>query len=192
MGNKLKYIAMFAAGAVIGSVATWQFTKKKYEKIAQEEINSVKEVFTINKKELQLYKDLNEKNLEIAKKEEEELSKLKEVITVLDYSTFSENKKEEKKVVIDTGPYVISPDEFGEEDDYECYTLIYYADGFLTDDDDELIDDIESMIGYESLKHFGEYEDDSVFVRNEERKCDYEILKDMRNYIDIVNKRGFS
>lgn len=39
------YLAAFAVGAMAGSLATWCFVKKKYERIAQEEINSVKEVF---------------------------------------------------------------------------------------------------------------------------------------------------
>ena len=32
---------------------------------------------------------------------------------------------------------------------------------------------------------FGEYEEDSVFVRDDERKIDYEILADTRNYHDL-------
>ena len=39
------YLATFATGAIVGSVVTWCFVKKKYERIAQEEIDSVKEVF---------------------------------------------------------------------------------------------------------------------------------------------------
>ena len=36
------------------------------------------------------------------------------------------------------------------------------------------------------MSHFGEYEDDSVFVRNDDRKCDYEILMDQRLYSDVI------
>ena len=51
-----------------------------------------------------------------------------------------------------------------------------------------MIEDVESMIGFESLSHFGEYEDDSVFVRNDARKCDYEILQDQRLYSDVIKE----
>ena len=61
----------------------------------------------------------------------------------------------------------------------------YYADGVLADDFDVVIDDVENTVGEDSLTHFGEYEDDSVFVRNDERELDYEILKDMRRFEDI-------
>ena len=36
------YLMAFATGAIAGSVVTWCFVKKKYERIAQEEIDSVK------------------------------------------------------------------------------------------------------------------------------------------------------
>ena len=43
--NALINIATFAIGAAVGSVATWKLLKTKYENIAQEEIDSVKEAF---------------------------------------------------------------------------------------------------------------------------------------------------
>ena len=30
---------------------------------------------------------------------------------------------------------------------------------------------------------FGVYEDDSVFIRNSDNKCDYEILRDEEDYV---------
>ena len=41
MNTKIN-LFMFVMGAIAGSVATWQYVKKKYERIAQEEIDSVK------------------------------------------------------------------------------------------------------------------------------------------------------
>ena len=46
-------------------------------------------------------------------------------------------------------------------------------------------EDYEEHIGDDALGHFGEYEDDSVFVRNDEEQTDYEILLDGRNYHDV-------
>ena len=43
--------AMFMAGLTIGSAATWLCLKKRYEQIAQEEIDSVKAVFAEKKPE---------------------------------------------------------------------------------------------------------------------------------------------
>ena len=79
-------------------------------------------------------------------------------------------------------PYVISPDEFGELDDYDTASLLYFADGVVADMEMNPVDDIDEIIGEASLDHFGEYEDDSVYVRNDRLRIDYEVLKDLRNF----------
>ena len=83
-------------------------------------------------------------------------------------------------------PYVIPPEDFGELG-YETISLTYYADEILADERDELVEAVNMVVGLESLTHFGEYEDDSVFVRNDRVKCDYEILRDPRRWDDVVN-----
>ena len=83
--------------------------------------------------------------------------------------------------------HVIPPEEFSEYDDYDVVSLTYYADGILTDEDDNIIENIDETVGKGSLNCFGEYEDDSVFVRNDATKTDYEILLDMRKYTDVVS-----
>lgn len=45
MNKKLFGVVMFAIGATIGSVVTWKLIKHKYEQIADEEIQSVKEEY---------------------------------------------------------------------------------------------------------------------------------------------------
>ena len=175
---------MFAAGAAIGSAVTWKLAKDKYERLAQEEIESVKQVFT--------KKDHNDgpKVEEVIVKEEPkpnnsaEMLTYKDIVKRYDYTKYSIQKEEPTNV---ERPYVIPPEEFGELDGYETISLTYYADDYLTDDMDELVDDVEDIIGYESLEHFGEYEDDSVFVRNDAKRCDYEILRVEKNYRDVVD-----
>lgn len=57
----------------------------------------------------------------------------------------------------------------------------------LADECGEEVDDVEEIVG-DGLEHFGEYEEDSVFVRNDAKRCDYEILKDLRNFSDVKRK----
>ena len=45
MNDILNKAFIFAAGAIIGSAVTWKIVKTKYEQIANEEIESVKERF---------------------------------------------------------------------------------------------------------------------------------------------------
>lgn len=191
--NKLLYFATFAAGAAIGSFATWQYVKTKYERIAQEEIDSVKETLLGIKKETEDDADDSE---EESKSNDVKTGKSESFIDYSSYSTPDTSKKNEyvnkdlmKKAAEQDRPYVIMPEEFGEEDDYECYTLFYYSDGLLVTADDEVITDIEETVGYDSLNHFGEYEDDSVCVRNDVLKKDYEILLDQRSYKKALESR---
>jgi hypothetical protein len=88
-----------------------------------------------------------------------------------------------------TKPYVISPEDFGEIEDYDQRTLFYYEDGVLTDDEDNPIEDVDGVVGRGSLTHFGEYEDDSVHVRNERLRIDYEILREPNTYADVVKTK---
>lgn len=192
--NKTINFMMFIVGAAIGSIVTWRYVEKKYEQIAQEEIDSVKEVFAKREPEITETKDvIREKAFNAKEKPNivEYAAKLREQGYTNYAGVEPESNKEEaseESMDIDT-PYVIPPEEFGEFDDYEKIGLTYYADQVLTDEDDELVEDIEDTVGFESLSHFGEYEDDSAFVRNDRLRCDYEILLDQRKYSDVINRK---
>lgn len=169
---------MFAAGTIIGSVATWQYAKNKYDKLAQEEINAVKEVY--RKRENKLKKEY---------KDDAEKKAYKEIYTDIANNYGYQQKNEAEHMTIDANkPYVISPEEFSDIWEYDTISLTYYADKVLTDDEDEVIEDIEGTVGAYSLERFGEYEDDAVYVRNDRLKCYYEILKDLRNYSDVISR----
>lgn len=184
MNSKLMYLAMFTAGAAIGSVVTWKFAKEKYERLAQEEIESVKKVFSnFDHNDDSKVEEVNVKE-EPKSNNTAEMLTYKDIVKRYDYTKYSAPKEEPTNV---ERPYVIPPEEFGELDGYETISLTYYADDYLTDDMDELVDDVEDVVGYDSLEHFGEYEDDSVFVRNDAKRCDYEILRVEKNYRDVVN-----
>lgn len=188
MDNKIVGLLAFTIGAVTGSVVAWYYAKKKYEQIAQEEIDSVKEVFSRREKEqAEPTNDKTESNHSQCY-EDPQLKALREAAdTIIRQEGYVTS--DDSDTPVRDAPYVIPPEELYEREDYETYTLFYYADGVLTDDNEEIIDDVESTIGFESLNHFGEYEDDSVFVRNDVRGCDYEILRDNRNYSDVIAKK---
>lgn len=200
--NKAFGVFIFVAGAGIGSAATWIFAKKKYLNLAREEIDSVKKAYA-NKKEVLVKKndsvdDICSSEVEASADKAARALKKNSIIdynsvlkreNYVDYSKSGKNEEDEdKKTLGKECPYVISPDEFGELYDYEKVSLTYYSDKVLTDDNDDVIEDIDAVIGVESLDHFGEYEEDSVFVRNDQRMCDYEILLDTRTYSEAVKK----
>ena len=192
--HKSNNFMAFIFGASIGSVVTWMYVKKKYEQLAKEEIDSVKEVFS--------KRETNDAMKEAKFNKQEEKPDLKMYAAMVhenNYTNYSntDSKDETKKEVRkqDNGnekgyfAYVITPEEFGEFDDYEKVSLSYFDDQILADENLDIVDDVDETVGVDSLTHFGEYEDDSVFVRNDERKCDYEILLDHRDYEDVVRKK---
>ncbi len=185
--SKVKGLIIFVLGAATGSAVTWQFAKKKYERIAEEEINSVKEVF------MKREQDAADVEITVTPQTSVEAS-LRKVKEKPDISTYAEILKSEAYVpegaeMAENKPYVISPEEFGEFEDYDTISLTYYADQVLVDDGGDKIEDVDDVVGMESLTHFGEYEDDSVFVRNDRLRCDYEILMDERTYSEAQKER---
>ena len=172
----LSSIGMFVAGAAIGSLVTWKLVKTKYERIAQEEIDSVKEVFS-KREEKSSEKDIDE--------DDSETESLEDIIDESCYKTESTNKEEKKEMNNSDRPYVITPEEFGDSD-YAIISLTYYTDGTVTNEKNKIVANGDELIGLESLDHFGEYEDDSVFVRNDALQIDFEILKDWRDYSEVM------
>lgn len=221
--NVLIASATFVAGAALGSIVSWSLLKNKYKQIADEEIESVKEIFKDKTKELndkleelntyngkvketlnntpeseapkqgvvkfaesrpyvgygeafnkEVNQNLNDINKEISEK-------AKDIVNDCNNIVQGGNDK-----VMPRTPYVIKPEEF-DIGDYEVITLRYYDDDVVTVDNTGRVlteDEIEECVGLDSLTHFGEYEEDSVFVRNDDLRIDYEILRDEDDYYD--------
>lgn len=186
--SKTSSLIAFMLGMAVGSAATWQLVKNRYERRAEEEIASVKEFYQ-NKQAAQAEDAKNAAERAREKPSVAEYAKLlKEQGYVTNYSNTPEPVEEETAEPEPSGerPYVISPDDFGELAGYEKISLTYFADGVLADEENEEVDDVEDLVG-DALSHFGEYEPDSVFVRSDARKCDYEILRDLRRFSDVMD-----
>ena len=178
MNNKVVNAIAFLLGAGIGSVVTWKLVETKYKKLAQEEIDSVREVYS--KKEIALANEVKKAHACLeANTKNDKVPSYQHIVEDMGYSAESEEEEGVSNV------YVIPPESYGELD-YEEVSLTYYADDVLAYDDDSVIRDIDKVVGKGSLNTFGEYEDDSVFVRDDDKKIDYEILRDTRKYSDVV------
>ncbi|MBO5887520.1 MAG: hypothetical protein J6Q60_05820 [Bacteroidaceae bacterium] len=190
MNKTLSNLFIFTAGAAIGSAVTWKLVKDKYARLAQEEIEAVREV----------YMKHDDDSVEPAVEEEpavvipESVPEFTEQERV-DYANIANtyNNNNEKGVPKPVKkPYVISPDMF-EEGEYQAVSLTYYADGVVEDDFYDVWDDdeIEEKIGRDFMNHYGEYEEDTVFVRNDEEETDYEIMRDTRRYSDVPKQNPY-
>ena len=192
IGENIKNVLLFTAGLVMGSVVTWKITKDKYEQWANDEIHMMREYYNQKEEEYYEEEDLDEEPIEAEVRTErstkpdltEYTSRLNES-GYTDYSEISKKDEEEdNESDMEEKPYVISPEEFGDFDDYETIELTYYKNGYVTDDQDILMsnDEVEEAIGWNNITRMGEYEEDALHVRNEKRKTDYEILQVFDDY----------
>lgn len=192
MNSTFKNTLIFVMGAAVGSAVTWKLIKTKYEQIAQEEIDSVKERYSTRtpvkpKKEKET---APEKDAPAIVKDNDEVTKYAKKLHELGYTDYSTSSdKTEDKSASGDRPYVITPESFGEFGDYRTESLYYYTDGVLADKDDEIFEDIEQNIGSDFASYFGEHEDDSVHIRNDRLKIDYEILLSQRSYAEVTIHR---
>lgn len=210
-------ILMFISGAAFGAAITVKVVKTKYEKLANEEVKIVREYYASKRSETDTTK-VEVEDVEVTTKYTEEIKELDRIkkldgeekidayldliekngYTPKDTDKIEDDKNTEKKEIVTvkhkSNTVLITPEELGEEvEEYErCFditTLIYYADGVMAYHEDEhLVDDIEDLVGTEFKDHFGDYEDDAVFVRNFRNETDYEIIRDDDKYYDIWPK----
>lgn len=210
MNRNLLVSIAFIAGVATGIAATVTYAKYKNAKIDQEEEMEyeeavIEEIFDDVEEpnepepEEEFVEEVRPATPEEAKAYERATRHYRELAEV-DEKTLEEKVREKSinivrdcnritseggnKVLADK-PYIIKPNEFGEQD-YDEVTLVYYANGkFTSYDTGDLMDEfeIEDAIGdIDPSVHFGDYEEDSVFIRNDERGIDYEVLRDEDPY----------
>lgn len=192
MNNKLSHVAAFLAGAASGGAVVWRLVKIKYERIAEEEISSVKE--TYSRREAVVVKTIEDVPAAVSEPPQRPNEGVLDYAARLrkeGYLPGEDSAKKEEMSMSAEAPYIIEPEEFGECDGYETISLTYYADGTLTDENDEIVEDAEEIVGSDFHNHFGEYEDDSVFIRNDKLRCDYEILLDQRPYSEVIKAKPY-
>lgn len=189
MNDKLSSVIIFCGGVFIGGFLTWDFFKTKYEKIADEEIASVKETFEHREPR----PDKNYKVEEALKGNDEYINVspgvAERVIKIIDsngYRNYSNTaiETDKKGGTADMElkqPYVITPEQYEDNVDYTKVSLTWYNDEVLEDDWGNVLDP-DDVIGSDALKTFGQYEKDSVFVRDDDEQIDYEVLLDTRSY----------
>ena len=195
--SKLGTAFAFLAGIGVGGGSVWYFLKARYEEISEQDIYSAKQAFRAREEKLHQELQRLREQAENPDKEEEtpktvlasanksqdkgDINDYAQMVNRVRYSQTSVPPKPEHKV---EAPYVISPEEFGELDGYTQISLTYFDDGILSDENGVIIEEPEEIVG-DALNHFGEYEEDSVFVRSDPKRCDYEILRDLRSYAEF-------
>lgn len=199
MNTKIKIAVGFMLGFAAGVFASYEYLKHKFNDRIDSEIKSVKRIFKNRETKTKANYSKNKPNIDEIikdspniKSDSENAVKFKNRTSdeYINYSNYfkSEESVEEKKPANELpAPYVITPDDFGTMG-YSEISLSYYQDGILTEERDEEILPIDETIGRESLNHFGDYTIDTVYVRNERRQTDYEVLRVDQTYTEYFGK----
>lgn len=208
--SKLAVAAAFLVGAAGGSLATWKLLKDRYAKRSQEEIDSAKQTF------FKLLEEERAKHISgepCEDREEEKTVAMKEIRPIIDDRYISDSMTKTINTTYDSiykdirerdeqteepdisyrsepfvpkeRPYVIDPHDMGEFD-YTMIVLTFYEDGIVADENDEIVEDVERVVGTEALDILKDHETPVVCVRNDRFKCDYEISSDHRSYFDEI------
>lgn len=186
-------ILLAIGGLIVGGVSGFFIGKfvyaKKYKQISDKEISEVREAYKSYFSKKKSVKPAPQKPFETRSTLQETQPKE----TVVDYS---EKYREEADQYRTASPVldrkeqpanskitVLTPEEF-RESSKNAKTLIYYKDGVLADTFGNVIKDINGEVGPEALKTFGLYDDESVYVRNDNNDFDYEIIRSPKTYVD--------
>lgn len=188
--NKLLY---FVFGLCLGGGAAYfgtsAYLTKKYREQMKIEVDSIKESFGINFKK---------KDPEPEEKEEKPQNDIHEpatdkdiismaaeyqkAIEVNNYSSYSNTETQNTEILSETDIYAIPQEESG-ENGYRLVEVNLYSNGVLTDSFDEVIEEPEVFVG-KHLVNNPKHPKDTVYIRNEETMCDYEVNIMMEPYED--------
>jgi hypothetical protein len=205
-------VGSFAVGAVVGFKVAEQRLAKQFEDRVEKETEDLR-VFYTNAGSTKKYATPEEavKDLVTPKVAEEALReyagkdgtimynkvvKSSAAETVVDsgkvheITTVERNVFEAAKERNPDEPYIISQEEFMEnEPSYNQSTVTYYVkDDVLTDERDDVIEEVENVLGLDFKVSFGEGSSDenSVHVRNERLQMDFEVMRDEDSYAQKV------
>lgn len=208
-------IAIFSIGFVAGILATTQYMKKQNEEIEEDveietekmpggeipENNDVIERMEEMTEEFEEYEEriknegyyVNEKTTVISESGDIMYDSDRPDPPVCRYD--EEGYEMEEYTVMADRPYNIPPEEYEvycEADgtwNSEEYT--YYADGYVTDSQGLPVspEDVIRCIGTEFPNWFGTYEDDQIWIRNDELRMDFSVVRDLDNFVDIADPR---
>lgn len=163
----------FLAGLLVGGACAYVVTKRYFEQVLEEE-------------------DLKRK--EYYEKMEDDFKEATEAMKL--YSGVSTDAEEVDRAEYEApveevdGIRVISPEELEEGRQYEKVYLTWFEgdrilvrnEVDLEEEESDIIVDIKGTIGEDALDRFGEYENDTVFVRDERIGVDYIINREETAY----------
>lgn len=174
--NKHKQLLMFLSGvctgATSGILVLWRHLKNKSDREIEEARESL---YQLMKQEVD--KGVEKVFQESEEQSEEEVKEYREVVN--NYIPPSQSKPSPVSYV-----YTITPDDYYYDREHDKEELVYYEEENVLADGDDAAIDISETVTYECLTHMGEYEEDAVYIRNENTGTDYCVTRTTEHYVN--------
>ena len=178
-------------GACAGAGVTYIFLNKRFDADLDEAVNEVKTFYAdrnqINKEPTEdPEKSSNDRAVESDSNpvEQDSIFDFEMDSHATNYSSTSVFPDEPKELKTNDDICVIDEDTYygAIADGADPTEYMYYADHILADENSDVIDNIESLVGREALTYFGNEGVDSVYVHNKRLNMYIEILRSERQY----------
>ena len=167
---------IFVSGVAIGVGVSWIYHKNKYEQLVEEEVESIREHMNVDKKP---HADLRKEKEERQQEPEDNKQAVKDYHKVIKDNDYDPLEPERDI-------FVVTPEDFASIPGYDADSLYYYDNDVISNDDEVEVDNVEDILGMSTLEvraHFGEFDENAVYIRNNLLHTDYEVL---RNFEDFV------
>lgn len=191
----LRNLFIFIGGVGVGAVSTYLLMKDRCDKLVEEETSSIKKYYedkyTSNKEEdvkgtVDVSEEGNITFTPIKEEPKESEPDYNQIIQKLNYNEFSTKTSENKKA---KRPYIISEEEYIENDSYVKKIISCFEDDMVCMDNDtkEILDNVAKDIGQDSLERLNE-DGNEIYVRNEILGIDYNIVSEPGSYEDFIDE----
>lgn len=191
MKETLIRVAIFSVGVSVGVAASMTYFDKKYQKLADEEIESCRQAFS-KPRVVFAEKDIvtdPEKHVEIDPLGSNVYSSSVQLETKAYSDYYAPKKVEQAKTLSpkEDEPFDISVDEYEEDTEFMKVTLnLYLTDGALVYEETEELADEGSTVGQENLDDFVRTSFSSAYFRNPKNNIDYEVIKVDGSYRELI------
>ena len=177
----MKGVLYFLAGGAIGSVVTYLICKSSYKEALVAQAEEIHGYYKAQKAEEEQPKEESKEEQKVIPHDPTLIRTYNNIVTKYSANVAEVPKVEHVKQTAQTfGPYPISSGEFGENGYEPTMTWTHYANGVLVDADGHELsaEEIDRTIGLDYADHFGDVDDDNttLYIRNEELQCDFEIF----------------
>lgn len=182
----LKGILIFTGGAVVGAIGSWYYCKRTYERILEERETELEKLIRAEYGDVDAFVETDED--EETSVPADETGRRGSFAT--DYTSFYKGDPAESEHPTEEGdtkgskkraPRIIKADDFGEDGFTQIYLDFYTEDKALVITDEteaKEVDEVRDWIGNALEKYgFESNDEEKIYVRNFNRKEDYEILK---------------